>query len=210
MRTRLLAFSAIALAGVAVAQQKPAAGPLRVLKSNPRWFADPSGKAVLLTGSHVWQNLQDNGLLIRGAVSNPPQLVITDIDNRALRLLDLTTHATTSVMYNRDQIVNALPRDQRQSSASCAELNWPISLTTGAPTHIPVCVQPATAESPDMTLAQAAAQCQAAGARLCEPAELLSAGALREGSPKICTRLAIVPQKNGNSASRRSSCDSRQ
>ena len=73
VRLILLVVVMLQMGAVAVAQQKPAAGPLRVLKSNPRWFADPTGKAVLLTGSHVWQNLQDNGLLIRGAVSNPPQ-----------------------------------------------------------------------------------------------------------------------------------------
>ena len=56
------------------AQTKPATGPLRVLSSNPRWFTDGSGKAVYLAGSHTWQSLQDNGLLIRGAVSNPPSL----------------------------------------------------------------------------------------------------------------------------------------
>jgi len=49
-----------------------AKGPLRVLSSNPRWFTDDSGKAVYLAGSHVWQNLQDNGLIIRGATSSPP------------------------------------------------------------------------------------------------------------------------------------------
>jgi hypothetical protein len=43
-----------------------------VLESNRRWFTDGSGRAVYLAGSHVWQSLQDNGLLIRGAVSNPP------------------------------------------------------------------------------------------------------------------------------------------
>ena len=53
------------------AQQTPAPGPLRVHPSNPRWFADPSGKAVLLGGSHVWQNLVDNGLIVPGATSNP-------------------------------------------------------------------------------------------------------------------------------------------
>jgi hypothetical protein len=59
----------LALAGcLAVAAQ----GPLRVLPSNPRWFTNDSGKAVFLAGSHVWQNLQDNGLIIKGAVSNPP------------------------------------------------------------------------------------------------------------------------------------------
>lgn len=32
-------------------------GPLRVLKSNPRYFTDGTGRAVYLTGSHVWWNL---------------------------------------------------------------------------------------------------------------------------------------------------------
>jgi hypothetical protein len=49
-----------------------APGPLRVSASNNHWFVDPSGKAVYLAGSHIWQSLQDNGLLMRGAVSNPP------------------------------------------------------------------------------------------------------------------------------------------
>ena len=47
-------------------------GPLRVVPANTRWFQDSSGKAVVLTGSHVWQSLQDNGLIIRGGTSNPP------------------------------------------------------------------------------------------------------------------------------------------
>jgi hypothetical protein len=63
---------ALAVAPTARAQRRAAAGPLRVLESNPRWFADPSGKAVYLAGSHIWQSLQDNGLIIRGATSNPP------------------------------------------------------------------------------------------------------------------------------------------
>jgi hypothetical protein len=61
-----------ALVCCAAAAQGPATGPLRVLQSNPRWFADPSGKAVYLSGSHVWQSLQDNGLIIKGATSDPP------------------------------------------------------------------------------------------------------------------------------------------
>jgi hypothetical protein len=48
------------------------AQPLRVNPANPRWFVDGSGKAVVLVGSHTWQSLQDNGLLMKGAVSNPP------------------------------------------------------------------------------------------------------------------------------------------
>jgi hypothetical protein len=38
-----------------------AAGPLRVCEKNPRYFSDGSGRAVYLTGSHTWDNLQDLG-----------------------------------------------------------------------------------------------------------------------------------------------------
>lgn len=36
-----------------------ATGPLRVHPQNPRYFADGSGKAILLTGSHTWNSLVD-------------------------------------------------------------------------------------------------------------------------------------------------------
>lgn len=39
----------------------PAKGPLRVLKSNPRYFSDQTGKVVYLTGMHIWNNFQDWG-----------------------------------------------------------------------------------------------------------------------------------------------------
>jgi len=41
------------------AQTTPSLGPLRPLKSNPRYFTDGSGKAIYLTGSHTWNNFQD-------------------------------------------------------------------------------------------------------------------------------------------------------
>jgi hypothetical protein len=44
----------------------PPTGPLRVLASNPRYFTDGSGKAILLAGSHTWFTNQDIGL------SDPP------------------------------------------------------------------------------------------------------------------------------------------
>lgn len=46
-------------------QPRPAAahGPLKVSRSNRRYFTDQSGKAVYLTGSHTWTNLQDAGTL---------------------------------------------------------------------------------------------------------------------------------------------------
>jgi hypothetical protein len=41
------------------AQRLEAAGPLRVHPDNPRYFTDNSGRAILLTGSHTWNNLVD-------------------------------------------------------------------------------------------------------------------------------------------------------
>ena len=41
-------------------------GPLHVSTDNPRYFADPTGKAVYLTGSHFWKNVQDDDR------TNPP------------------------------------------------------------------------------------------------------------------------------------------
>jgi hypothetical protein len=40
---------------------EPASGPLRVHPKNPRYFADGNGRAILLTGSHMWNNLVDMG-----------------------------------------------------------------------------------------------------------------------------------------------------
>jgi len=65
----LLTVSHIALAD----SGKPAAaaGPLRVHPTNPRYFADPNGRAVYLTGSHTWQSLQDGILAGYTTVTQP-------------------------------------------------------------------------------------------------------------------------------------------
>src|SRR5437868_6108433 len=39
---------------ITVTHAAPPLGPLRVLASNPRYFATPDGKAVYLTGNHTW------------------------------------------------------------------------------------------------------------------------------------------------------------
>jgi Family of unknown function (DUF6298)/Putative collagen-binding domain of a collagenase len=59
----------------------PATGPLRVSKENPRYFTDGTGRAVLLTGSHVWSNLVDMG------PSDPPP--VFDFDAYLDRLCEL-------------------------------------------------------------------------------------------------------------------------
>jgi hypothetical protein len=50
----------------------PATGPLRRLESNPRYFTDGSGRAVLLAGSHNWHNFQDNGHRLPTSDDPPP------------------------------------------------------------------------------------------------------------------------------------------
>jgi hypothetical protein len=47
------------LFAVSVIHAEPTNGPLRVCRDNPRYFADEDGRALLLTGSHVWYNLVD-------------------------------------------------------------------------------------------------------------------------------------------------------
>jgi hypothetical protein len=47
----------------------PMNGPLRVLPHNPAYFTDGSGKAIYLTGSHHWNNLQDSGK-VKGPLTN--------------------------------------------------------------------------------------------------------------------------------------------
>ena len=47
--------------------RQPATGPLRVSQKNPRYFCDASGRAILLVGSHTWNNLVDMGR------SDPPE-----------------------------------------------------------------------------------------------------------------------------------------
>lgn len=45
----------------ASAPRKPITAPLKALTSNPHYFTDGTGKAIYLTGSHTWNNLQDWG-----------------------------------------------------------------------------------------------------------------------------------------------------
>lgn len=54
---------ALACGAMAVSAQAAdlAAGPLRVLPANPRYFTDGSGRAVYLTGAHTWSVLKDFG-----------------------------------------------------------------------------------------------------------------------------------------------------
>ena len=55
------AFIIVLLLVNSAVAQRPISVPLRALASNPNYFTDDTGKAVYLTGSHTWNNLQDWG-----------------------------------------------------------------------------------------------------------------------------------------------------
>ncbi len=128
-------------------------------------WVDASGDAIEFSRPHHFALRPD---------SQPPQAIITDIDNRALRVLDLTTYSTTTVMYNTDILAEALAANVRFSRRSCADLRWPVpTMASGADRH-QFCVSSPPAVELELTLQQAKAHCSATGARLCEPPELLS------------------------------------
>ena len=56
----LIGWAAVA-ANAAAAESPAMRGPLRRHPTNPRYFTDDSGRAILLTGAHTWNNLVDMG-----------------------------------------------------------------------------------------------------------------------------------------------------
>jgi len=58
---RWLAAMGVVLMAAQVCGGLPATGPLRVAAENPRYFSDPNGRIIYLTGSHTWNNLKDMG-----------------------------------------------------------------------------------------------------------------------------------------------------
>jgi len=63
---------------------KPITAPLLALSTNPHYFTDGSGKAIYLTGSHTWNNLQDWGT------------------NRSIQPLDFTAYVKMLVSHNHN------------------------------------------------------------------------------------------------------------
>jgi hypothetical protein len=51
----------VIMAPTAASRPTPASGPLRVSRTNSRYFEDGDGRVVYLTGSHTWANMKDMG-----------------------------------------------------------------------------------------------------------------------------------------------------
>lgn len=130
-------------------------------------WVDGSGESIVFSRPHFFVLRPD---------SDPPQLIISDIDNQALRLLNLNTDSSTTVMYNRDRRVQVLPASTWMSSSSCERQNWETAKPATNPLGAASCARPAHISARALTLPEAQAHCAAEGARLCEPAELRQTG----------------------------------
>ncbi|MEZ5572549.1 MAG: hypothetical protein R3E64_11055 [Halioglobus sp.] len=134
-------------------------------------WIDATGEAIEFSRPHYFVQRPD---------SQPPQLILSDIDNRTLRLLDISTYTTSSLMYYTDRLMNDDARPEQLSSVSCAQLNWPITSFLDASGEFQFCRKPAAGKTLRLTDAQA--QCTADGARLCTPAELMSVSGVPAGT----------------------------
>ena len=70
--------------GTPATTAKPITTPLNALGTNPNYFTDGSGKAIYLTGSHTWNNLQDWGT------------------NGSIQPLDFTAYVKMLVAHNHN------------------------------------------------------------------------------------------------------------
>jgi len=62
LQQRPLILAIVVLIPATMAHARSASGPLHVHPDNPRYFADGSGQAIFLTGSHTWANFQERGV----------------------------------------------------------------------------------------------------------------------------------------------------
>ncbi len=108
--------------------------------------------------------------------ARPDQLIISDIDNRALRLLNLSNDTSTTVMYDRDRRLNAIPLEKRTSSMPCQAKDWSDAVPATTAQGTPALVRPSKSNAKALTYAEAKAHCEQEGARLCDPVELRRSG----------------------------------
>ncbi|MBN1669701.1 MAG: hypothetical protein JXR37_01630 [Kiritimatiellae bacterium] len=81
---------------------------LRICKDNPRYFADDTGKAIYLTGSHTWGNFKDTGK------SDPPPEFDYDayldfLEQRSHNFIRLWTWELSQYIYHRGTMTYAVP-----------------------------------------------------------------------------------------------------
>lgn len=128
------------------------------------------GEHVFFSRAHYFIKHPDSSKL---------QIIVTDIDNRALRIVDLKNGATTSIMYDRDLRKTRIPQPEKYSQLGCSDIDWPQSHYVLGIWGQQVCLQ--VGSNMQLSFKQAKAQCTDYGARLCEPFELRQLNPFPEG-----------------------------
>ena len=106
----------------------------------------------------------------------PHHIIVSDIDNRALRIVDAETADTFSIMYDRDRRLREIGTGALRSLAGCEQFGWRTrNITIDSRIHT-FCIQPDRTDLQQHTLLEAIGHCHALKARLCEPYELRSTG----------------------------------
>jgi len=121
------------------------------------------GSSVQFSRPHYFKLLPDG---------EKNKIIVSDIDNRALRIVNLLNGHTTSILYDRDRRLKAIPEKEKKSAISCQKQNWKNSGLSSNSLGNRSCIQSLPKETPPMSYDKARAFCKAKGARLCEPAEL--------------------------------------
>ena len=94
----------------AISLQAKEMGPLRVHTENPRYFSNPSGRVVYLTGSHTWATLQERG--IEGETPDFDYLKFLDFlkeHNHSFLRLWSWEHATWMQFREREILIRYTP-----------------------------------------------------------------------------------------------------
>lgn len=136
--------------------------------------------------------------LVLRADTEPAQIIVSDIDNRALRLLNLESEVVSSVMYDRDLSVADMPAASLRSALSCTELDWQKGKRAPEASNT-FCLRPPAAHALQLSRAEAVSYCRNLGARLCEPAELRSFAATNEFEAWTIAQCASCWQRRAES-----------
>lgn len=108
--------------------------------------------------------------------SDGRELIISDIDNRSLRVLDIQTGETSTVMYDRDVRLR-VSGSNKKSRQSCSEVTPASMNVVETPAGGEACVHfDKSSLSIVRSQSDAEAYCGSIGGRLCEPSELRQVG----------------------------------
>lgn len=133
------------------------------LDKGPGWLDSNNGKSTTFSRPHYFTLLPDG---------THSKIIITDIDNRSLRILDLLKNTSSSIMYDRDRRLFTIPAKNKKSTVSCQKLGQEVTHTVDAQGNKSCVSALISSSTPEFTYHEAKSHCKAQGTRLCEPAEL--------------------------------------